>query len=135
MSNPANQLPSYESDTIVQANSNICLLMDCNPMEIKYNQVVVKKENRGDESSKEFTLNYTAAIATLKPAFFPAKNFVQRSKDGEDVDAGNTNYSYTQEFFCINLTKVDSFEYHVVSSDLKVFFMIGELCKTLHVIK
>ncbi len=63
-------------------------------MEIKHNQVVVKKENRGDEGSKQFTLDYTDATKSLKPGFGTAKHFVQRSKDGKDADASNTNYTY-----------------------------------------
>ncbi len=78
MSNPANQLPSYESYTIVQANSGyFCLPLGHAPTEIKHNQVVVKKENRGDEGSKQFTLNYTAATEALKPEFGAAKFCVQ----------------------------------------------------------
>ncbi len=62
MTNPANQLPSYDSDVIAQANSSyFCLPTGHTPMGIERNQVVVKKENRGEEGSKQFTLNYTAA--------------------------------------------------------------------------
>ncbi len=63
MSNPINQLPSNESYTIMQANSNyFCLPMGHTPLEIKCNEVVVKKENKGDERSKQFISNYTAAM-------------------------------------------------------------------------
>ncbi len=56
MTNPANQLPSYDSDTIAQANSGyFCLSMGRTPAEIEHNQVVVKKEKRGEEGSKQFT--------------------------------------------------------------------------------
>ncbi len=48
MSNLANQLPSYDSDAIAQANSSyFCLSKGCTPAEIERNQVVVKKEKRG----------------------------------------------------------------------------------------
>ncbi len=68
--------------------------------------------------------NYTAATEELKPGFEKAKNFVQRSKDGEEADAGNTNYTYIQEFFCSNLTKLDSLEHFVTLYDLKDIIMI-----------
>ncbi len=59
MTNTANQLSSYDSDTIAQANSSyFCLSTDCTPAEIERNQVVVKQEKRGEEGSKQFTLNY-----------------------------------------------------------------------------
>ena len=89
--------------------------------------MVVKKENRGEEGSKQFTSNYTAATDALKPGFGAAKHFVQRSKDGKEADAGNTNYTYIQEFFCSNLTKVDSLEHRVISYDFKDILMLREL--------
>ncbi len=52
--------------------------------------MVVKKENRGEQCSKQFTSNY-AATEALKPGFGATKHFVQRSKDGEEGDADNTN--------------------------------------------
>ncbi len=42
--------------------------------------MVVKKENRGEEGSKQFTSNYTAATEALKRGFGAAKHFVQRKK-------------------------------------------------------
>ncbi len=58
MSNPANKFPSYESVTVVQDNSNyFCLPMGCTPAEIKHNQVVIKKDIRGEEGSKQFISN------------------------------------------------------------------------------
>ncbi len=128
MTNLANQLPSYDSDAIAQANSSyFCLPTGRTPAEIERNQVVVKKEKRGEEGSKQFTSNYTAATEALKPGFGAAKHFVQRSKDGEEADAGNTNYTYIQEFFCSNLTKVDSLEHRVISYDFKDILMLREL--------
>ncbi len=94
-----NKLPSYDSDAIAQANSSYFCLSTCRaPTEIEHNQVVVKKENRGEEGSKQFTSNYTTVTEELKPGFDAAKHFLQRSKDGKEVDAGNTNYTYIQEF-------------------------------------
>ncbi len=81
MTNLANQLPSYDSDAIAQVNSSyFCLPTGRTPTEIERNQVVVKKENRGEEGSKQFTSNYTAATEALKPGFGAAKHFVQRSR-------------------------------------------------------
>ncbi len=78
MSNPANQLLSYEFDTIVQASSIYFFLpMGLTPGEIKQNQVDVKNGNRGDEGSKQFILNYTAATEALKPEFGAAKFYVK----------------------------------------------------------
>ncbi len=56
-----------------------------------------------------------------------AKHFVQRSKDGKEADAGNTNYTYIQEFFCSNLTKVDFLEHCVISYNFKDILMLREL--------
>ncbi len=112
----------------LQANSSyFCLSVGCTQAEIERNQVVVKKEKRGDEGSKQFTSNYTNGTEALKPGFGPAKHFVQRSKDGEDDDAGNTNCTYIQEFFCSNLTKVDSLEHCVISYNFKDILMLREL--------
>ncbi len=73
--NPTNQLSSYDSHVIAQANSGyFCLPMGCNPTEIELNQVFGKKENRGEECSKQFTSNHTAATEALKPEF-GAKHF------------------------------------------------------------
>ncbi len=128
ISNPTNQLPSYESETTVQANNNYyCLPRGHTPMQIKHNQVVVKNKWKGDEGSKQFTSNSTAATEALKPGFGAAKHFIQWSKDGENVDAGNTNYTYFQEFYCSNLTKVDSLEYCVISYNFKDIIMLREL--------
>ncbi len=86
MSNHANQVPSYEADTIEQSNSSyLCLSMGHAPAEIKFNQGVVKKDNRGNEGSKQFTLNYTAATEALKSGFGTEKYFVQRNKSGNDM--------------------------------------------------
>ncbi len=83
-SNPANQLPSYESDTNVQAQSSLfCLSTGHSPAEIKHNQVVVKKENTGEEGSKQSKSNYTVATETLKPGFGKVKHFVLRGMDGK----------------------------------------------------
>ncbi len=101
--------------------------MGHNPMEIKHNQMVVKKENKGDEGSNEFNSNYTAATEALKPAFGGAKLLVLRTNDGNEAGAGNTNYTYIEEFFCINLTHVDIIEHHVVSYNLKEILMIKDL--------
>ncbi len=38
-------------------------------MEIKHNQVVVKKENRGQKGSKQIISNYTVSIKALKTGF------------------------------------------------------------------
>ncbi len=95
MTNPANQLPSCDSDAIAQANSSyFCLSTGHTPAEVERNQVVIKKENKAEEGSKQFTLNYTAATEALKPGFGAAKHFVQRSMDDKEADAGNTNYTY-----------------------------------------
>ncbi len=62
MTNPVNQIFSYDSDAIAKANSNyFCLSTGRTPAEIERNQVVVKKEQRGKEGSKQFTSYYTAA--------------------------------------------------------------------------
>ncbi len=63
----------------------------------------------------------------MKPGLYTADHFVQRSKDVKDANAANTNYTYIQEFFYSNLTKVDSLEYCVVWYDLKHILMIREL--------
>ncbi len=102
-------------------------------MEIKWNQVVTKKDNRGDQSSKQFTLNYTAATEVLQLGFDASKHFVQRIKDGKEADAGNTNYAHIQEFSCSKLTKVDSLEHCVISYDLKDILMIRDLYNTSNV--
>ncbi len=54
MTNPANQLPPYDSDVIAQANSSYFFLpMGCIPAEIDHNQVVVRrrKEKKNVPSS------------------------------------------------------------------------------------
>ncbi len=63
----------------------------------------------------------------MKPGFGAAKHFVQRSKHDKEADAGNTNYFYIQEYFCSNLTKVDSIEHCVISYDFKDILMHREL--------
>ncbi len=90
--------------------------------------MIVKKENKGEEGSNQFVSNYSPATEALKPGFGAAKNFVPRSKNGKETDAGNTNYTYTQEFFCSNLTKVDSLENHVIKYNFKDILMLRELC-------
>ncbi len=73
MTNPASQQLSYVFDTIAHANSGyFCLPAGLTPVEIKCNQVVVKKENRVEEGSKQFTSNYTTATEALKPGFSAA---------------------------------------------------------------
>ncbi len=58
MNNPANQLPSYDSDTILQSNSSyFCLPVSHTPAEIKRDQMVIIKENTGYEGPKQFTFN------------------------------------------------------------------------------
>ncbi len=47
MTNLTNKLSSYTSDAIAHANrSYFCLLTDCTPAEIEYNQVVVSCQER-----------------------------------------------------------------------------------------
>ncbi len=82
MTNPANQLPSYDSETIAQANSSyFCLSTGHIPTEIEHNQVVVMNENRGEEGSKQFTSNYTAATEALKPGFGAARVYLYCAKN------------------------------------------------------
>ncbi len=77
---PTNFLSMIQSP-FAKANSRyFCLSMRCTPQEIEHNEVVVKKEKRGEEGSKQFTLNNTAATKALKPGFGAAKHFVKRSK-------------------------------------------------------
>ncbi len=77
MTKSSNQHPSYDSDTFTQANScYFCLPMGCNPAEIKCNHLVVNKEKRGEEGSKQFTSNYNAVTEALKPEFGAAKHCV-----------------------------------------------------------
>ncbi len=84
-----------------------------------------RKEDRGRFHA--VISNYTAVTEALKPGFGAGKHFVQRSKDDKEADAGNTNYTYIQEFFCSNLTKVDSLEQHVISYGFKDILMLREL--------
>ncbi len=67
-------------------------------MEINHNIVVIKKEKKGDEGSKHFNLDYTAATEILKHGFGTKKKFVLRSKVGKETDVGNTNCTYIPEF-------------------------------------
>ncbi len=80
------------------------------------------------------TLIYTAATKLLNTGFGTAEHFVQRSKDSEDFNAGNTSYTYIQEFFCSNLTNMNSLENHVISYIFKDTRMIRELHNTLLVV-
>ncbi len=50
--------------------------MSHTPTEIKYDQVVVKEKNSGEEFSKHYTSKYTAATKALKPGFGAAKHVV-----------------------------------------------------------
>lgn len=61
--------PSSKSGNIVQTNiPHFCLSIGHSFAAIEHNQVVVVvKENRGDERSKQFTLKYTATTTTLLP--------------------------------------------------------------------
>ncbi len=70
--------------------------MGCTP-EIKHNQVVIHKENGGDEGSKQFSSNYITNTLTLKPGFGAAKNFIPIRKDGKEADAGNTKHTLSGE--------------------------------------
>ncbi len=69
----------------------------------------------------------------MKLRFGTAKHFVQRRKNGKEGDAGNTNYTYIQEFFFSNLTKVNSLEHYATSYDFKEILMLRELCDDEHV--
>ncbi len=88
--------------------------------------MIVKKQKRGEEGSKQFTSNYTVATEVLKPGYGEAKHFVQKSKDGKVADVDNTNYTNILEFFCSNLTKVDSLENCVISYNFKDILMPRE---------
>ncbi len=66
MTNPSNQLPSYAFEVISKANSSyLCLQMGHTPAKIEHNRVVVKKEKRAEEGSKQFTSKYTANTEAL----------------------------------------------------------------------
>ncbi len=93
----------------MQANNSYCCLPNGHiAIEIKHNQVVVKKQNKGDEGSKQFTSNFPSATEALQPGFGAAKHFIQSSRDGKE-DVGNANHTYIQKFCCSNLTKIDFF--------------------------
>ncbi len=67
-SNTSDQLSTYDTDTIAEANSNyFSLPLGHISTDIKHNQVVFKEENRGYDISKQFTLNKTAATIALRP--------------------------------------------------------------------
>ncbi len=99
-------------------------------MDIKHNYLVAKRENRGEEGSKQVTLNYIAATEASKSGFGAAKHLVLRNKDGKNFSAGNT---YIEEFFCSNISKVDSLMICVFSYNRKNIVIIREFCDASNV--
>ncbi len=84
-------------------------------------------------SSLPLTILLAVANEALKTRYGTSSHFVQSSKSYKEADPGNTNCTYIQEYFCSNLTKVDSLTHYVISHDLKKILVNRELCDALNV--
>ena len=65
--------------------------VDANPItdvDFAKNKVIIPKNKRGIEGSKEYASVYALATAALSPKLGAAKHFVTKSEDGE-ADPGN----------------------------------------------
>ena len=80
------------------------------------NQVIIPKNKRGTEGSKEYSNAYALATTALSPKLGAAKHFVTRSEDGK-ADPGNANYCNIQEQFVGNYSKIEDAQKHSVCFD------------------
>jgi hypothetical protein len=90
------------------------------------NQVIIPKNKRGTEGSKEYSNAYALATTALSPKLGAAKHFVTRSEDGE-ADPGNANYRNIQEQFVGNYSKIEDAQKHSVSYDFMEIVLVRKV--------
>ena len=89
------------------------------------NKVVIAKENRGAQGSKEYSRSYQLITDAMETKFGAAKHFIANSRDGES-DSGNTKYKNIQEQFVGNYSKLAIAEGHCEKYDLMDILQIPD---------
>jgi hypothetical protein len=90
------------------------------------NQVIIPKNKRGIEGSKEYSSAYALATAALSPKLGAAKHFVTKSEDGE-ADPGNAVYRNIQEQFVGNYSKIEDAQKHCVGYDFMEIVLVRKV--------
>ena len=94
--------------------------------EFERNKVVIKKEHRGAEGSKEYSRAYSLITEPLEHKFGASKHFISNSRDGEG-DADNIKYRSIQEQFVGNYAKLEPAQQRCIHYDLMDVVMIPAL--------
>jgi len=86
--------------------------------------VLVRKDQRGEVGSKQYTYAQKDATKGLDPLFGVAKHFVS-SLNGKTEDGNQTKNMWIQDSFAMNLAKVDELNIRLINYDLKRIFIVG----------
>ena len=103
--------------------------VDVNPItdvDFAKNEVIIPKNKRGTEGSKEYSSAYALATAALSPKLGAAKHFVTKNEDGE-TDPGNGNYRNIQEQFVGNYAKIEDAQKHSISYDFMEIVLVRKV--------
>jgi hypothetical protein len=92
-------------------------------VEFAKNEVIIPKEKRSAEGSKEYSYAYALATTALSPKLGAAKHFITKNEDGES-DPGNSNYRNIQEQFVGNYAKIEDAQKHSVSYDFMEIVLV-----------
>jgi hypothetical protein len=90
------------------------------------NEVIIPKDKRGAEGSKEYSYAYALATTAMSPKLGAAKHFVTKNEDGES-DPGNGNYRNIQEQFVGNYAKIEDAQKHSVSYDFMEIVLVRKV--------
>ena len=92
-------------------------------VEFARNEVIIPKDKRGAEGSKEYSYAYALATSALSPKLGAAKHFITKNEEGES-DPGNGNYRNIQEQFVGNYAKIEDAQKHSVSYDFMEIVLV-----------
>ena len=117
------------SDTQDVVNQLKNFFVDSSPiseLDFAKNQVIIPKNKRGIEGSKEYSSAYALATAALSPKLGAAKHFVTKSEDGK-ADPGNAVYRNIQEQFVGNYSKIEDAQKHCVGYDFMEIVLVRKV--------
>jgi hypothetical protein len=103
--------------------------VDINPItdvDFAKNEVIIPKNKRGTEGSKEYSSAYALATSALSPKLGAAKHFVTKNEDGE-TDPGNGSYRNIQEQFVGNYAKIEDAQKHSISYDFMEIVLVRKV--------
>ena len=91
--------------------------------ELKQKEVVVKRDKRGDEGSKEYIRHFKDATEALDGKFGVSQHLIS---EGDEED-GNDKHTHLHELFVSNINKIEEFDHRLIKYDMKYVVVIPRI--------